>query len=362
MRSRLRYYGVLMATLALFVAVLSACGSSSSSSSSESSESTESTESGSTTSAEAEGPEGFTLNESIAEHAEGEPNVRLSFINPCVAGGPPIKAGMSKAAKEFGVNAEMIGPCSGNVSEQISGVSSLIRAHAVDCLGIMSGGSPDQMVNVTNQAVEAGIPTFTYNVDIPSSKRFAYFGPQDSELAEVNANTVVKWAEEENIELKKVAIVSFEPNATWASDRIEAFEKIVGEAFPGVEFGSPVTEGYASSENQSAINGVLLAEPDVNFIFSTDQTEITAKILKEKGLTGKVFTSGFNYTPGTIQGVIDGQTVVTVSQDFPQQGYETVKACAEFLKEGKLPAQELNYVKGIPITAANAKEYVGQTG
>lgn len=178
----------------------------------------------------------------------------------------------------------------------------------------------------------------------------------------MNANTVVEWAKAEGKTLKKVALISFEPDAQWASDRIETFKEIVGNAFPGVEFVGPVTEGYTGQENRAAVNSMLVANPDVDFIFSTDQTEVTAKILDGKGLTGKVFTSGFNYTPGAIQGVLNGQTVVTVSQNFPQQGYDTVKACVDFLRDGKLPPEELNYVEGVPITEENAKDYVGQTG
>jgi simple sugar transport system substrate-binding protein len=312
--------------------------------------------------AEVKGPPGFTLNDQIDARREGELKIRLSFINPCAAGGPPIKAGIQRAAEEFGVEAEMVGPCSGNVAEQISGAQSLIRLVTIDCLGIMSGGSPDQMVNVTNQAVDEGIPTFAYNVDIPSSTRFAYFGARDADLAKINAETVVEWARKEGKTLKKIALISFEPDATWASDRIDMFKDVVGEAFPGVEFVGPFVEGYTAQENRAAVNSMLVAHSDVDFIFSTDQTEFTAKILDGKGLTGKVYTSGFNYTPGAIQGILNDQTVVTVSQNFPQQGYDTVKACVDFLRDGKLPPEELNYVQGVPITKENASEYVGKTG
>ena len=70
----------------------------------------------------------------------------------------------------------MIGPNSADRSAQIEIIDSLINSGSIDCLAVEADGS-DAFVGIIDQAVGAGIPTFTVagdNADIQALRVLRY--------------------------------------------------------------------------------------------------------------------------------------------------------------------------------------------
>jgi simple sugar transport system substrate-binding protein/ribose transport system substrate-binding protein len=307
----------------------------------------------------------FTLNPTIASriHSGKTPVVRLSFIDPCLYTGQILAGGMKKAARDFHLDAQMIGPCSGSITEQISQLASINRLVNVDCLGVLVGASNNQYINVINQAVDKGIPVFTYNSgDIPQSRRLAFFGENIVAGAKLAANTVIAWARQHHKTLRKIGIISFDPPSSWATPREDTFKRLVSRAFPQAQWFGPYKEGFTATENVAAVQGMLDAHPDLDFVYSTDQTEYTAKVMSTRHLNGKMFTAGHNFDPGTIQAILNHQAVTTIAQNYPLQAYATVRACANLLLHGQLPQKKVNYIPHFAITWKDAYKYRGQSG
>ncbi|MCX7599418.1 MAG: substrate-binding domain-containing protein, partial [Armatimonadetes bacterium] len=83
--------------------------------------------------------------------------------------------GAQAAAAELGnVDVIFTGPETADTAKQISTIENLINKR-VDGISI-SCNQGDALVPVINKAIEAGIPTITFDSDAPKSKRITYYG------------------------------------------------------------------------------------------------------------------------------------------------------------------------------------------
>ena len=71
---------------------------------------------------------------------------------------------------------------------QLAELETLLASDQVDCLGIESA-IPDAFVDIINKYVDAGIPVFTQNTDVPNSKRFAFFALNERDSGHANGVT-----------------------------------------------------------------------------------------------------------------------------------------------------------------------------
>ena len=140
--------------------------------------------------AEPAAPAEFVLAESIAAKvASGEPLViRVSYHDVSNEFAPFIKKGVEKAAADFGVDVQMVGPVGPDADLQINELETLVEA-GVDGLAI-SSVSTDALAPVINRLIEQGIPVVAYNTDNPESERLGFAG-QDLVQSGVEAAKVL---------------------------------------------------------------------------------------------------------------------------------------------------------------------------
>jgi len=84
------------------------------------------------------------------------------------------RGAMDKAAELGGIRVEWVGPEVADAAKQAMVIESLI-ARGVDGMAI-SCNDPDVLIGPINKAVEAGIPTITFDSDSPDSKRVTFYG------------------------------------------------------------------------------------------------------------------------------------------------------------------------------------------
>lgn len=299
----------------------------------------------------------FKLAPSIASKiAAKQPlNFVLSFQTLSSVGAPAfLAAGMKAAAaaiqSKYGVtvNTKIIGPAQTDPVTQISQVQQAVAAGQVDCLAV-EPVTPDAFVNVINQATTGGVPTFTVNTDSPNSHRFAYYGPNDTDLAGANqlgiaaGKYAVNWAQQNNITIHKVALITGDTTAPWAQGRMQGFMQTMQAAFPSIQFvGTPTnafTTGYDDPTIVSKMQAFITGHPDVDFYFNSDWgAKDIGKIIGQTNLKNKVYTLGYNVNSTYLDQVTAGDVVATLDQRFDLQAGNWVTGCADFLLGGKTVA------------------------
>lgn len=284
---------------------------------------------------------------------------KLSFVDPCAASfTASVIAGIKKAAKDFNVDAQLVGPCGGSTQKQVTQIENLVASKQVDCLPI-AGGDPTAYINPINRAVAAGVPVFTFTFDSPRSHRFAFYGQDLLESGRIDGRLTVAWAKRTRHTLNKILRFSGQPSASGQIDRMKGFQEVVKKAFPNVKFGTVLNVAYTPTTWFSVTESAYRSNPDADLLYYGDQSvEGGAKFIRDNNLTGKVFAIGFNITPEIVKGIAGGQIIATVGQRIFLQGYNPVKACAQFLRRGIVP-KPLSYVGAEVVTPANVGKYKG---
>lgn len=221
------------------------------------------------------------------------------------------KAGWDAAAKMLGVKAQLVGPESPDVQQQISLIEAAIVKPTTAGILVYSVND-DALEPVLKKAKEAGIPIISGNGDMKNhSARDAFVGTANSALGASAADLVGSALNGKG----KVGIVSF-ATAQNHQERIQGFKDQIAAKFPEIEVvGIASHDGTPQNETTAAAT-FLQAHPDVNLLWTTDAgSGFVAQILKEQGLTGKVLAVGTDRTAEQLAAIAEGTVYATITQD-----------------------------------------------
>ena len=250
----------------------------------------------------------------------------------------------------------LTGPASTDATAQLAELETLLSSGQVDCLGIESP-TPDAFVDIINKYVAAGVPVYTQNTDVPNSNRFAFFALNERASGNADGVATANLVKSKGYTIDTIGMGSGGPEAPWAQDRMGGFEAGYKTVFPDAKFaqeektGLPTGKDYTTEEVVSSVGPYLTGNPNVNLFFHTDQgVEGVGLVIKDKNLTGKVWTSGFNVTLQILDLMDAGIILVTINQGFDNQAEAAVNACVNYLTTGDTPADPLAYLQPIIIT------------
>ena len=295
------------------------------------------------------GPPGFTLSGSIKSKVAKKQT--LNFVLSIEGTGIPIfgpamsdgwKKGSSEVEKQYGVKVheQVIGPVNTNMPQQVSQISSMLKAGQIDCLAF-EAHAPGPYVGVVKQAMKQGVPVFSVNADSPNSGRIAFFGPDEFVGGQDAGKIVGQWAKQHHMALANAALMTGSVEGPWAQNRMKGFMSGIESVLPSVKFLNSPTKGISSQGFDqptvySSAKAYLQGHPQVKLVFHTDQgVEMVAKAINDLHLKGKVFTAGYNIDPPIASYVKSGTVVVTMVQGFARQAESGAKACGDLLLAGK---------------------------
>jgi ribose transport system substrate-binding protein len=264
------------------------------------------------------------------------------------------------------IGCRLTGPPSTDQTAQLAELETMLASDQVDCLGIQSI-TPDAYVDIINKYVDAGIPVFTQNTDVPNSKRFAFFALNEFDAGVANGRTTANLVNEKGLDITGIASGSGGPEAPWAQDRQGGFRQGYLEVNPDAEGlfkqtnindigqvldGIPTGPGYTTQEVIDSVGPYLEANQDVNLFFHTDQgVEGVGEVIDRAGRADQAWASGFNVNLRILDLIEQGVILTTINQGFDNQAEAAVRACVDFLADGTLPPDPLAYLDPIIITA-----------
>ena len=318
----------------------------------------------------------FTLSAAVASKVDKKQalNFVLSFQTLATVGAPVnLLAGMRQAAadvkSQYGVtvNVKLIGPATTDPVAQISQVQQAIAAGQVDCLAV-EPVTPDAFVRVINQAIDGGIPAYTVNTDSPDSHRFAYNGANDSfppkgayQMGQVSGQYTIQWLKDHNVTPHVAALVTGDTTAPWAQGRMQGWMDTMKQALPDLQFvGTPtnaLTTGYDPTDIYAKAAAFMNGHPNVDLYFDSDWGAKTiGKLIKDRGLKGRINTIGYNVDTTYLDEVTSGDVMATVDQRYDEQSFGFVKGCAAFLLKGTVPPDQYAYVQPTVVTPTNVAD------
>ena len=251
----------------------------------------------------------------------------------------PVRRGLEDANAEFGVDTVFLGPAEPDAEAQVEAIRTAIN-NEVDGL-IVVAPDPLTLTPLIDQAVDAGIPVLTSNVDADKSRRFAFVGQDLTKSGEVAGEVFLEKFFEKNDPAGgpyKILTFGGDVAQSYVGLRMDGFRKVV-EAGGNFEILDPVSATYAPADAYAVVDNTFRANPDAVGIYTVDSSLVGAgEFVKRKDLAEKMTTVGFDFAPGTEELIREGVVAASIGQYPYRQGYEPVKYLYEFLQSGTLPS------------------------
>jgi ribose transport system substrate-binding protein len=234
--------------------------------------------------------------------------VAANVAHPFYAEG---KAGWDAAGKALGVKAQLVGPVTADVQQQITIIEQAIAKPTTAGL-LVYAVDYNALEPVLLKARQAGIPVINGNGDWTNrAVRDSFVGTANVELGKSAADLVAKALNGSG----KVGIVSF-ITAQNHQERVKGFQDQLAAKYPDIQvLGVASEDGSAESETNAA-GAFLQAHPDVNLLWTTDAgSGFVAQVIKQQGRQGQVLAVGTDRTAEQLAAIADGTVYATITQD-----------------------------------------------
>jgi len=243
--------------------------------------------------------------------------------------------GAQEAAKEFGVEVEVLGPDTADISKQVAIVEGLI-AKGINGVGL-GVLDPTALTPYINTAMEKGIPVVTFDTDAPQSNRLCFIGTDNTAAGKHAARVAVSILEKKyGVPKGKICISMGVPTQLNLNQRLEGFKEVIAQ-YPEIQI-VDIQTGYGDPEKTTAnIENMVTAHPDMDLLFGVDaQAGPSAVVVwKARGLKVPVVT--FDDLPDIIAGVREGIITVSLVQRQYNWGYLIVESLFKAHKGKPLP-------------------------
>jgi ribose transport system substrate-binding protein len=268
------------------------------------------------------------------EHASAtHANVTLALVlddltNPVEL---PLRKGAKDAAKKLGFDLKVVGPSPNTAQQQISLVEDLV-AQKVNGIVILPVDS-SALVPAINDAVSAGIPVATTELDAPTSKRsFFYFGGSPPLLqGKLQADRVSAYFKAKKAKGNVNYIVtSCLPTVTGQQDRRRGLEEEAAKLNKKTKQFKLKRVGFANTTTDPAKNLVNIqnlytakhAQIQVAYAMCGPDTQNWGTVLR-RNMDHKILVAGYDWLPATLDLIGQGWVGWAMGSSLYDEGLHT---------------------------------------
>jgi inositol transport system substrate-binding protein len=220
---------------------------------------------------------------------------------------------------------------------------------------VISPHSVDAMAPALQEAVDANVPVVTIDRRVPSvAGVLAHVGADNTKGGEAQGNLIVKMFPE------GATIINLQgtPGASPAIDRNKGLHNVLDKAGDKYKIVAEQTANFHRDDGLKVTESLLagLSAPPKVIVSANDDMALGAiEAVKGRNLKDIVII-GFDALPEALAKVRDGELSATVEQFPAKQSSLGVQILADFVKNGKKPAQQLNLITPVAITKDNLKD------
>lgn len=263
-----------------------------------------------------------------------------------------VKAGADAAGKEMNADVLWQGPkAETDINDQID-IVKRFAAEGVD--GVALAATDKAALGPTVKDLEAKkIPVVTIDSGISPDISQSFIATDNVAAGRQAGEEMGKLLGGKG----KVAVLSFKKGAATSDEREQGFLEGI-KKFPGITVVEPIQyTDSAASTAQDKMSTVLSANSDLAGVFASNEPNVdgAAKVLKDKGLLGKVKLIGFDASPVEIDYLKEGVVQALIVQDPFKMGYEGVKAVAQIARGQRTPQKRIDTGAAL-ITKENMDE------
>ncbi len=264
------------------------------------------------------------------------PRWRFVFVNH-VTTNPffvPTQNGLADACALLGCDHQWTGSANSDVSEMVNAMNAAIAAKAAAIAVPLI--DPRAFNDPTERALQAGIPVFAYNGDVPAgspNKRLAYIGQDLFQAGQLMGQRIVQL-----VDGGPIALFIATPGALNIQPRIDGAQDVLKKSGKNYTI-DVIATGATVNEEISKVGSYYLGHQTVKGMFAVDggTTQAVAEAMSKYGLAGKgVIGGGFDLLPRTLQLIQSGAMHFTIDQQPYLQGFYTVMQMFAFLASGGL--------------------------
>ena len=288
--------------------------------------------------------------------AEGDP---LYIIMVNALNGHPVYEQQAeaarKAAEDYGVNLEIIGPSMGTQTIVPDYVAAMENAITMQPDAIICEPFDPALFSGVTKAYEAGIPVFctSNGTDKPEE----YISCTGTDNTQYGITAVDMIAEATGGEAHILAVLG---NLTTVNqvEQLEGMKARIAEAYPNME----IVDAVADENNLSVTVGLFQdnfnSYPEIDTVVMLESTGGPGAAQVAREMNKEVRVLDIDAVAETIDNIIAGTEWATLAQNFYKRGYESVRMAYEYLtQDGDIAYSQFMDSSTVLITAENAATY-----
>jgi len=272
--------------------------------------------------------------ETAAEPAAAEDQPYVILVNALV--GHPVYEQQAeaarKAAEEYGVNLEIIGPTFGTTSIVTDYIAAMENAITLQPDAIIGEPFDPSLYEVFDRAKQAGIPMFLTSNLLEDEDAFIAWIGTDNYNYGVNAADMIAAKTDGKA---NICVVMGDLATTNQVEQRNGLEERIAEKYPDMKITNVVADKNDVATAMSVIEDTLNTYPETNVVIMLESTggPGVVQVCQETGRTD-VLILDIDAVEATIDNIKAGKVWATLAQNFYKRGYESVRMAYEYLTEG----------------------------
>ena len=243
----------------------------------------------------------------------------------------PTQYGIADACALLNCTWQWTGSQTSVASEMVNALNAAVAAKA-DAIAVSLVDQHAFNAPVKN-AMDAGIPVFSYNADTTGNDRLAYIGQDLYASGQALGQRIANLVGEGTVAgfIATPGQLNIQPRLDGAKAAIQASGKNITL--------NEVATGPTVNEEVSAVDAYYVGHKDLKGMFAVDagSTMAVAATMKKYGLAKQgLHAGGFDLLPNTLDGIASGDLDFTIDQQPYLQGFYTVMEMAMFKLSGGL--------------------------
>lgn len=261
-----------------------------------------------------------------------------------------------KAAEDYGVNLEIIGPTFGTTTLVNDYLAAMENAITLAPDAIIAEPFDPSLFDVFHRAAEAGIPVFLTSNLLDNEDDFVAWIGTDNFNYGVHAVDMIA----QKNDAAQICVVMGNLATTNQVEQREGMEARIAEAYPNMKIVNIVADNNDLATAITETENTLNAYPETNVFVMLESTGGPG-VVQACGEQGRddVLVLDIDAVEATIDNIKAGKVWATLAQNFFKRGYESVRMAYEYLTEGaeNVKFEKLNDSGTVLIDASNADTY-----
>lgn len=205
--------------------------------------------------------------------------------------------------------------------------------------------------SVIDTAIENGVVVSTFDSDVPTSKRFAYFGTNDFEGGKAIAAELAREMGGKGV----VAVLGGNQTAPNLQARIRGVKEGL-KAFPNISIKGEYYHGETAQEAVVRVQQVMAQNPDITGWAMVGGWPLFTKNAMES-VKGRAKVVAMDALPQQLDYVRSGEVQVLLGQQVYEWGYESVRLILENVVNDNKPKSPIVNAPLVRVTKENVEEY-----